>query len=237
MNVIITMSGEGARFKKDGVLVPKPMVQVKGRALLEWALISLTHFFDCPFLFITRRSHNTVGFVKEKCAALGIGQVNIKEIDFLTKGQAATVMEAEVLLADLDDEILIYNIDTYVDPAELKPEHIRGYGWVPAFEAEGDHWSFVKCGDGGRVTQITEKERISRYGSIGLYYFRSFRLFKDAYEKHYRNGSSKEEYIAPIYNVLLKENKDVHTTILNKSRVHVLGTPEEVEIFNKGYKP
>lgn len=233
MNVIVTMAGEGARFKKKGICTPKHMILVKDKTLFEWALISLANFFDNKFLFVIRKSHNTRGFVREKCSTSGIKEIKIKEIDYLTKGQATTAMEAEELITALDEEIIIYNIDTYVEAEELKPEHIRGDGWVPVFKTEGDQWSFVKFESDGRVTEVTEKNRISQYGSIGLYYFKSFSLFKNAYNEYYKKVNSNEEYIAPIYNILIQENKEIYAFVLNKNRIHVLGTPEEVKIFEE----
>lgn len=233
MNVIITMAGEGKRFKKDGIRIPKHMIMIKGKSLFEWALLSLTNFIDNKFIFVTRKFHNTPDFIREKCSTFGIKELKIKEIDYLTDGQAATVMEAEELITDLDEEIIIYNIDTYVEAVELNPEHIRGEGWVPVFETEGDHWSFVKFKSDGRVTAMAEKDRISQYGSIGLYYFSSFSLFKNAYNEYYKKANLDERYIAPIYNILIQEKKEIYAAVLNKSRVHVLGTPKEVKIFEE----
>ena len=184
MNVIVTMAGEGARFKKAGFCAPKHMILVKGKTLFEWALISLTNFFDNKFIFVARKSHKTSGFIKEKCSTLGINDMQIKEIDYLTKGQADTVMEAEEQIADLGEEVVVYNIDTYVEAYELKQEDIKGDGWVPVFETEGVRWSFVRFGADFRVTEMTEKIRISEYGTIGLYYFKSFNLFKYAYNQY-----------------------------------------------------
>jgi choline kinase len=234
MNVIITMAGEGKRFEEQGIVIPKHMILVKGKTLFEWALVSLTNFFNNDFIFITRKSHNTGRFVREKCASLGIKCAKIREIDYLTRGQAATAMESEELVTSAKEEVIVYNIDTYVEPGELKPEEIRGDGWVPGFEAEGEHWSFVKFASDLRITEIAEKNRISQYGSIGLYYFKTFNLFKEAYTQYYKKFNSSEEYVAPIYNILLEQNRKIYTSILSKDKVHVLGTPEEVKVF-EGY--
>jgi NDP-sugar pyrophosphorylase family protein len=233
MNIIITMAGEGARFQKQGISVPKPMIMVNGRTLFTWALTSLANFFHNKFFFIVRKSHNACDFVREECGLLGIKSLAIKELDRLTPGQAATVLEAESLLGDKGEEVLIYNIDTYVEPEELHPRMVRGEGWVPVFEAAGEHWSFVKMSERGRVCEMTEKIRISPYGSIGLYYFQSFDLFKYAYSEYYRSANGQEQYIAPIYNVLLREQKEIFSDVLNEKHIHVLGTPEEVEVFKK----
>lgn len=227
------MAGEGLRFKKAGYCIPKHEVSVRGKTLFEWALRSLENFFDNKFIFVVRKSDNTSNFVETKCKRLGIRDIDIKEINYLTTGQAATAMEIEEWLDDSDEEIIIYNIDTYVEAGEIKPEYIVGYGWVPVFIAEGDKWSFAKFGADFRVIKTTEKVRISEYGTIGLYYFKSFNLFKEAYIRYYKNNSAVEKFIAPIYNILIENSKDVYAHVVNKSRVHVLGAPEEVKIFEE----
>ncbi len=217
MKVIITMAGEGSRMKKFNL--PKHMVKVMGKTLFEWSIGSLKNFFGNEFIFIARKSHNASKFIEEKCRDFGIKNFCIKEIDRTTKGQAQTVLEAEAEL-NPDDEIIIYNIDTYVNPKQLKPEDIKGNGWIPAFEAEGDRWSFVKFDSNFKVIEITEKVRISKFGTIGLYYFKSFKLFKECYKKYDYKG---EEYIAPLYSLI----DDVYVTIVDD--VFVLGTIEDIE--------
>ncbi|MDO8470751.1 MAG: glycosyltransferase family 2 protein [bacterium] len=237
MNVIITMAGEGRRFQEAGIATPKPMIEVKGKSLFEWAVGSLKNFYDHPFFFLSRQSMHASSFIEEKARALGISAVSVKEIPGLTRGQAETVLLAEDMVQDLGDPILIYNIDTFVEPEYLKPEDIRGDGWVPAFRADGDHWSFVRLDEESRVLEITEKVRISEYGTIGLYYFSSFNVFKNLYEKH-PFELEQERYVAPLYRLMLEDLKlEVYSSLIPKEAVHVLGTPEEVRQFDPEWNP
>lgn len=41
IDVVITMGGLGARFRKMGCQVPKYMIEAKGKTLFEWSMISL----------------------------------------------------------------------------------------------------------------------------------------------------------------------------------------------------
>jgi choline kinase len=225
------MAGDGRRFRNVGIDTAKHMIAVKDKTLFEWALSSLMNFYDNKFIFVVRKSHNSTDFINEKCQLLGIKDFEIETIDYLTKGQASTALEAEGKIQDSSDSIMIYNIDTYVEPDQLEPGLIKGDGWIPAFRAEGDKWSFVKFGDDLEVTEVTEKERISEFGTIGLYYFKSFNLFKKCYSK-YKFESYREEYIAPLYNFLIKDPFfNLYTHIIDKNAVHVLGTPEDVIKF------
>lgn len=234
MKIIITMAGEGKRFKEIGINVPKYQIICKGRTLFEWALLSLKHFSDFTFIFITRKKHNSSNFINEKCKVLNIVKFHIVELEQLTKGQADTVLTAKELL-NLEEQILIYNIDTYVEPGQLKPSLIKGDGWVPCFEAIGNHWSFINFNDKMEVKKITEKVRISNYGTIGLYYFSSFKLFLECYNS-FNYNVDQERYIAPLYSHLIaNKKKKVYTNIIHKDSVNVLGTPEEIMIFDPNW--
>ena len=229
------MAGEGRRFKQIGIIKPKHMIEVKGKTLFEWSMHSLKNFYDKNFIFITSKSHNSTDFIKEKCRSLGIKDYTIKVINYMTKGQAETALITEENIADIDKDIIIYNIDTYVEPNQLKPEHIKGDGWIPAFEAEGDRWSFVKIDTDFRVTDITEKIRISNLGTIGLYYFKSFKLFKMLYYK-FSFDNKTERYIAPLYGGMIKDPAlSIYSQIVDKKAVHVLGTPEDIKQFDSKF--
>lgn len=232
MNVVITMAGEGSRFQKVGIKIPKFCIQVRGRSLFEWSLESLRNFFtNNTFIFVAQRKHAAKNFIAEHARALGISSFEIMEIDGLTGGQADTVLEARPLLKDLKDGLLIYNIDTYVEPQILLPRQIRGDGWIPVFEAEGEQWSFVRADENGRALEVAEKRRISSLATIGLYYFRSFALFEQGLSSSSFAGY-KERFVAPIYQELLKDSaRSIYIEQLPAAAVHVLGTPEDIQQF------
>lgn len=231
MNILITMAGEGRRFKKVGFSQPKHRLVVRGKSIFTWALTSLKNFFNENFLFVTQLSNNDEPFIKEQCQSLGIENFTVKTIDHLTSGQSTTVVTAEDFILNPEEKILIYNIDTYVEPDQLRPELIKGSGWVPSFKAKGNRWSFVKFDEEFKVYDITEKIRISEYGTIGLYYFESYQLFKECYER-FQYNNNQEKYIAPLYSYILNTLQfDVYTHVVNENAVHVLGTPEDVTAF------
>lgn len=234
MNVIITMGGIGARFREAGYTVPKYEIEVREKTLFEWSMLSLKNFWQERFIFLVRAEDQAKPFIEDQCKKLGIEKIHVVELDHLTKGQAETAMYAQEYW-DAQDTMLIYNIDTYVEPGHLKPSHMLGDGAIPCFYAEGTHWSFVRTDEDGRVVEVREKERISDHCSIGAYYFRSCTLYADLYRRFYVDGSHgfAEQYIAPMYNVLLTEGGDVHMVEITRDAVHVLGTPEELAIFNE----
>lgn len=235
MTVIITMAGLGSRFRKIGYAVPKYMINAKGRTLFDWAMDSLVGYNKNvdKYIFVVRQEDNASAFIKEHCAYFGIENVEVIEIDYMTDGQATTCMLA-IPYCNQDNEIMVYNIDTYVESNEMKYEDICGDGHIPCFHADGDHWSFAKLNDRNEVIEVREKVRISDNCTLGAYYFSSAKLYKALYEEYYADSSNmekNEKYIAPLYNFMIKKGLKVTISIVDAKKVHVLGTPAELNVF------
>lgn len=237
LDIVITMGGLGSRFRKAGYKVPKYMINVNGKTLFEWSMISLSGFMEnaAQFIFIAMRdeSSDVEGFIKEQCKKIGINNYHIILLDYLTDGQATTAMLAEKYWI-MEHGLLIYNIDTYVEAGEMNSEQLCGDGFIPCFKAAGDHWSFVKTDASGKAVEIKEKERISENCTLGAYYFRSCQLYMDLYHEYYdknKNLVNGEKYVAPLYNHLLSRNGEIYISDINPQKVHVLGTPEELDAF------
>lgn len=231
---IITMAGLGSRFKKAGYNVPKYMIGAKGKSLFEWSMESLDDFkSDSKFIFIVRKEDKANKFIEEKCDKCNIKNYEIINLDYLTSGQAETAKLAVDKCND-SDEIMIYNIDTYINPEYFKKKDIKGDGCIPCFNAPGEHWSFVKLDNKNKVVDVREKVKISDNASVGAYYFKSAQEYKRVYDIYYKNDDNMEKgekYIAPMYNQLIKENMDVRIINIPYNEVKCLGTPEELEIF------
>lgn len=234
-NIVITMAGLGQRFQQAGYTQPKYQIEVRGKSLFEWALISLQRFIerDGHCFFLVRRADKARDFITSKCVELGVRRVTIIELDALTNGQATTALQARSYWWPAKP-LLIYNIDTHVSPDILRPEGAAGEGWIPCFQPEGEHWSFAAVDAKGNVIEVREKQRISPYATIGLYWFSSASLYEYAYNTHYSNSDNMERgecYVAPLYNVLINKGMRITSNVIPISAVHPLGTPDEVESF------
>lgn len=229
------MAGRSQRFIEAGYTIPKYMIEVKEKTIFNYAISSLKNFIPKNgFIFITDKNHFANEFVKNECAKLNIKKYKIIELEKTTDGQATTALLAESVIDDNNESILIYNIDTYVNPDALSPSLIKGEGWVPSFRAEGNHWSFVEFDEKDKVKKIEEKIKISDYATIGLYYFSSFNLFQLAYNNYFSNNPSlviKEKYVAPLYKYLIDNLYSVYTSVIQRTDVNSLGTPKELAVF------
>lgn len=237
MKIIITMAGEGSRFRKEGFTIPKHEIIANKKSLFEWSLLSLSDFFNEEFIFIVRKGMYSKDFINIICDKIKIKRFFIIEIEELTDGQATTAYMAENYIGE-EEEVCIYNIDTYVKEGNiLKKDLIDSDGYIPAFKAQGDKWSFIKV-ENNKVIDIQEKIRISDLGTIGFYHFKNWKDYKRIYLK-YRNEIKKdykEVYIAPIYKYMINDNMNLTYKIIDKENFYVLGTPEDIEEFAHNYK-
>lgn len=234
------MAGLGSRFKKAGYSVPKYMIEVHGKSLFEWSMKSLSEFSsaEMKYFFIVRKEDQAQSYIKEQLLQLGIASYEIIEIDHLTDGQATTVMFASPFWKKAAP-LFIYNIDTYVEEGEIKSGQIQGDGFIPCFNAPGDHWSFVKLDQSGKAIEVREKQRISDNCTLGAYYFKSCELYEQLYEEYYMDKSKYEggeAYVAPLYNLLIQRGGSVFISHVATDKIHVLGTPEELDMFRRNYK-
>lgn len=236
-NIVITMAGRGSRFYDAGYTVPKYEIMAHGHSLFHWSMLSLRHFLspESRLIFVCLRENRSADYVHSQCKDLGLGDVHIVELPQLTDGQATSAyLSQDHWLGDAP--LLIYNIDTYVNPRALRPTDIRAGsdGWVPCMRVSGDHWSFVKLGEDGWATDVAEKRRISDYASIGLYWFARARDYVPAYDDFFADPANLvrgERYVAPLYNHLIRQGMRISIADLPAGDVHVLGTPAELDLF------
>lgn len=240
--IIITMAGFGRRFREAGYDVPKYQIEAHGLTLFHWSLASLRSFTaaGARVLLISRAADHASKFIEKEMPALAIENWSLLELDAPTDGQATTAMRALPMI-DSSRPILIYNIDTFVDPRFLPVTAVRGDGWMPCFPGQGDAWSFARTEeDSDLVLETREKKRISPHATIGLYWFDSGALYADLYRNFHEISApheAGERYIAPMYNQLIKNGGAVYLHRVPTEAVHPLGTPEDVKKFIAGKKP
>ncbi len=237
IDVVITMGGLGSRFRKIGYNIPKYMIEAKGKTLFEWSIISLEGYYSeiNKYIFIAMKDDkiDVENFINNQCKKMNLKDYNVILLDYLTDGQATTATFAAKYW-DLNNALLIYNIDTYVEAGEMNSNELKGDGFIPCFKGEGDHWSFVRLDDTGKVVEIKEKKRISSYCTLGAYYFKTCKLYIDLYNEYYNKNNTLingEKYVAPLYDYLISKGGEIYISDISPQKVHVLGTPEELQIF------
>jgi hypothetical protein len=190
------------------------------------------YFVSEKFIFAVRDFDDQIAFVKFHADSLGILDYQIIPIETPTRGQAHTAIIALEALSDLSDEsILIFNVDT-LRPGFKLPEISKEVGWLETFIAPGDHWSFVlpALSDADRVEKVSEKKRISEFCSTGAYWFANSNIFNQIYlQSRLEQLSLSEEYVAPLYEFLIRSGGLVAHTTIPATDLLACGTPSEYE--------
>lgn len=237
LDIVVTMGGLGSRFRKAGYNKPKYMIDAKGKTLFDWSMLSLKNLFGYAehviFLVMEDSRYDVKKFINDRCRVNNINNYQVILLNHLTDGQATTALLAQKYWRK-ENKLLIYNIDTYVDPKEMLYSDFCGDGFIPCFSAPGDHWSFVRLDEKGKVVEIKEKIRISDHCTIGAYYFSSCDLYERLYYEYYTEQQhivEGERYVAPLYDYLISLFGEIFIKDIPAESVHVLGTPEELTAF------
>lgn len=241
--IVIPMAGGSTRFYKEGYTLPKYMLKGFGKTLFEHSVESFRQYFECEkFLFIALsiEGFDVYDFIDKKSQMLGISSYKIVLLKELTKGQAETVyLGLKESSASEDEHLTIFNIDTFRPgfeyPTEFNIKEVDGY--LETFVGEGENWSNVvpDGNDSNTVLFTAEKMQLSNYCCTGLYYFKYVKDYNIAFE--YYNSfdiddlQGKELYIAPMYNFLIKRNKDIRFSVINSDDVIFCGNPAEYKLF------
>lgn len=236
--IVITMAGGSTRFKKAGYQQTKYALELGHKSVFEEVLLSFKEYFDSEeFLFITRKDDESAFLLLGYLKNLQIKKYSIFELDKITDGQAET---AYIALKEYieDFPILIFNIDT-IRPNYIKPEFINECdGYLEVFCGEGDNWSFIEPGPRGEVIRTTEKEAISNLCSSGLYFFKSRQKYCSIFEDIYKENAKVrgEYYIAPMYNVYIKQGLNIKYNIVAIDDIYFCGTPDEYIELKRKYE-
>ena len=237
MTFVIPMAGRGERFTKAGFVKPKMLIEVHGKTLLEWSIDSLPLSLCTNLVFICLKEHEQ-NFQISKFISDKYGQyeniIKFVYLDEVTRGQAETVLKGREYFF-IDDDLLIFNIDTYFYSPTLKQDLLRDDvdGILGAFHSSEDRFSFARVDKDGIVVETAEKKVISNNALTGLYHFKKASDFIKIAEKHIDSDirTKGEFYIAPMYNELIQEGKKY---IINMVEDHwILGTPDELNLFKK----
>ncbi|NIJ07987.1 hypothetical protein FHS31_001597 [Sphingomonas vulcanisoli] len=235
--IVIPMAGLSRRFLEAGYEQPKYMLEAHGRTLFDHSVASFAAYFDTtPFLFVARDVMETGPFIAERCKALGIQDARITLLDAPTRGQAETVaLGLQQGSVGADAPITIFNIDTF-RPGFRFPDFLTDAdGYLETFEGEGANWSFVRpVAEGSdRAAETSEKRPISRFCCTGLYHFARAGLFLDAFAAESRLDAGElqggELYVAPMYNRLIAEGRDIRFTVIPREEVIFCGVPAEYD--------
>ena len=229
-NVLLPIAGKAQRFLNEGYTMPKPLIMVKNKQVIDWAMASI-NITECNLIFAVRLDHINNFAIDDILRHKFGNDVKIVVIDRITDGSVSTCLLAKEHI-DNDLPLLIYTPDVYFqdtfDPATIPDE---SDGFLLTFKANSPAHSYVELDDAGNALRTAEKEVISQSAAVGVYYYKKGSEFvKYAEEMIQKNiRTNGEFYICPMYNLMIRDGLQVN--IHQVEKMHVLGTPAELEFF------
>jgi len=237
LNIVLPIAGRGSRFADAGYTVPKPLIPVHGRPMIDTVVRNVRPSCAHRFVFVALREHLERLGMREALEQAAPGSV-VVPVDAVTEGAACTVLLAREYI-DSNDALMLANSDQWVDVAIdqylATMDRDGADGLIMTMQADDPKWSFVGLDAQGFVTRVVEKEVISNEATVGIYNFRHGADFVRAAEQMVAKGLrvNNEFYVAPVYNELIGSGAriSIHNVGREGSGMYGLGIPADLDQF------
>ncbi len=243
MQIIIPMSGYGERFKKAGYKVPKPLIEVDGKPIIQHVVEMFPG--EKKFFFICNKNHlkNKKYKIKKKIKQIA-PNAKIIAINPHKLGPVHAVLESSEYLDDKEPTIVNYaDFTCFWNYKKFKKTVLDSKcdGAIPCYKSFHPHtiWSnyyaYVKEKN-LKALDIQEKQPFTKnpqmeFASSGTYYFKNGNLMKEYFKKTVKEKLlvNNEYYVSMVYQPMIKDNLNIKIFEIN----HFMqwGTPQDLEDY------
>jgi glucose-1-phosphate thymidylyltransferase len=190
MQVIIPLAGKGTRLRPHTHLVPKPMLKVAGRPVMDWVMDRLDGLDVTELIYIT-------GHLKEQVEEYARDRYGIPSRFIEQKVQDGTAGAVNLARPYIREPVLIIFVDTVFEADLTLINRTGADGIIWAKEVEDyQRFGVVVTDKAGNMTKIVEKPKtpISKRANIGLYYIKNWKLLFEGIEHVLKQPMNQGEY-------------------------------------------
>jgi len=243
MQIVIPMSGYGERFRAAGYTVPKPLIEVEGKPIIQHVVEMFSN--DDDFIFICNENHlsNPKYRMQEILESISTSG-RIVSIKPHKLGPVYAVMQALDVINLQKATIVNYcDFTCYWDYIHFKDfaKKVDADGIIPSYRGFHPHtlWSnyyaYVKE-DNYRASNIQEKQSFTNkpreeFASSGTYYFKTGALMKKYFQRCIDEELlvSDEYYVSMAYKPMMQDNLKIYVYELQ----HFMqwGTPSDLNEY------
>ena len=252
MKVIISMSGLSSRFSAAGYNIPKFMIEVDGKTVIQHIVDLYPQ--DSKFMFIINDDHAKDMELCHYLDGLDIDSLIICSVPVHKKGPVYSIEQYQNHIED-DEQVIINYCDfsmhwdydefkSFVDETDCDGCVVCYTGFHPHMLG-GDNYAFCKIQENNpdgtlsnKILEIREKQpftdnKMNEYASSGTYYFKKGsyvkKYFKELIEKDINvNG---EYYVSLVYNILNDDN--LVNLVYEIPNMLQWGTPLDLDMYRK----
>ena len=239
------MSGMSSRFTNAGYTVPKFMIEVDGKTVIQHIVDLYPQ--DSEFVFIINDDHAKNIELCHYLDKLDIDKLSICSVPTHKKGPVYSVNQYGHHIKDDEQVIINYcdfsmdwdynNFEKFVNETECDGCVVCYTGFHPHMLGS-DNYAFCKVNNDNKILEIREKQpftdnKMSEYASTGTYYFK-----KGSYVKKYFKKLMDEEikvndeyYVSMVYNLLVKD--DLNSYVYEVPHMLQWGTPFDLSEYKQ----
>lgn len=248
MNIVFPMVGKGTRVSSYGV--PKPLIKIKGKTIIEHAVSSLGMPFG-NYIFVVRtyesKEHNQE---LERVLKMLQPDCTIIRVDHVTEGAACSVLLAKEAI-NTDESLLVTNCDQatpwesyrfieFVDDGNgsCPDACVTTYPHPNIILGQPSPYSFIELNDKGIALRLEEKLAISNHALNGIHWWNHGSDFVQSAEEMISANDrvNGEFYVSKTFNYLIKKGKKIMSFEMQKDEFFALGNPEEIERYLKHHE-
>jgi len=228
LNLVMPMAGRGSRFAKQGILEPKPLVEIGGRPFFWWAVESVRRAATIDqMVFIVLEEHERDFDISHRISKF-YPEARLIQIPDVTAGSAETGFigiaaikgDGPVAINDCDHAFLPGTLD-----ATLERLATGTSATLMSFRSDNPGFSYAKLDPDHNVIGTVEKQVVSPFAIAGCYLFQSAEVYREQYKRYLTTCAYNELFISGMYNELLRDRKRVDLHVLESH--FPFGTPEE----------
>jgi NDP-sugar pyrophosphorylase family protein len=228
------MAGRGSRFARQGVAVPKPLVELAGKPFFWWAAESVRRQASvAESVFVVLEEHVAADGIDARIHAF-YPDAQVVAIPEVTSGAAETAAIGLRALSGAGPVAINDSDHAFVSPELSEVAGRLGTELEAAllcFHSSSPAYSYVQRDDAGRVTGTVEKQVASPLAIAGCYLFASPAAFLSLYDDYRETCPYDELFVSGLYNRLAAENGRIGTVL---ARRHLsFGTPEELALIDQ----
>ena len=243
MKVIIPMSGMSSRFSVAGYQLPKYLLKINGKTVINH-IVDL-YPKDSEFIFIANDKNvgdtDILNHLENICK-----NKKVFVIPSHKKGPVFTVSKIFDHIDD-DEQVVVnycdfsmywnYNdFEKFVNETQCDGCVVCYTGFHPHMLG-GDNYAFCKV-DNNKILEIREKQpftnnKMSEYASTGTYYFKKGKYIKKYFQQMMDEdiNLSGEYYVSLIYNFLCSDN--LNSLVYEVPHMLQWGTPLDLDMYLK----
>jgi glucose-1-phosphate thymidylyltransferase len=210
MKVIVPLAGKGTRLLPLTKRVPKPLVEVAGRPVMDYVMdLIKTAGLDVDELIVV------TGHLKDIVERYIVTHYGVQARFVEQKKLDGTAGAINLARPFVDGPVLIIFVDTLFDADLSLIKRIDADGIIWAKEVEDYQRFGVVVHDAqGFMTQIVEKPStpVSKLANIGLYYIRDWRtLFDGIADVLARAANQGEFFLTDAFQYMVERGKRIYT--------------------------